>query len=95
MKHLSMSTFSRVAITFLSLASAAQLFAQLLGDNLRLQRRPLAEPGRQVNYVASELESRLGGRVLPEWIDVLDDPTLLSWEGKPLSVFVPDKVPVQ
>src|SRR4029077_19099114 len=30
--------------------AAAQLLAQLLGDNLRLPRKPVAEPGRNVNF---------------------------------------------
>jgi TldD protein len=67
--------------------AAAQLLAQLLGDNLRVPRRPLTDPGRNVNFVASELESRMGGRVLPDWMDVADDPTQSTWNGKPLIGF--------
>jgi TldD protein len=67
--------------------AAAQLLAQLLGDNLRVPRRPLTDPGRNVNFVASELESRMGGRVLPDWMDVADDPTQSMWNGKPLIGF--------
>jgi predicted Zn-dependent protease len=65
-------------------AAAAQLFAQLLGDNLWLPRKPLAEPGRAVNFLPSELESKLGSRILPEWFDVVDDPTQTVWNGKTL-----------
>jgi TldD protein len=65
--------------------AAAQLFAQLLGDNLAVPRKPLAEPGRAVNFVASEFETKLGSRVLPEWMDVTDDPTQTTWNGKPLA----------
>jgi hypothetical protein len=65
-------------------AAAAQLFAQLLGDNLWMPRKPLAEPGRSVNFLPSELESKLGSRILPEWIDVVDDPTQTAWNGKTL-----------
>lgn len=65
--------------------AAAQLFAQLLGDNLRVPRKPLAEPGRAVNFLASELETKLGSRILPEWIDIADDPTKTAWQGKPLA----------
>jgi hypothetical protein len=64
--------------------AAAQLLAQLLGDNLRVPRRPVAEPGRNVNFTPSELEGRMGGRVLPDWMDVIDDPTQTVWQGKPL-----------
>jgi TldD protein len=64
--------------------AAAQLLAQLIGDNLRVPRRPLADPGRPVNYQPSEFEGRMGARVLPEWIDVTDDSTQTTWNGKPL-----------
>ncbi len=65
--------------------AAAQLFAQLLGDNVRVPRKPLAEPGRNVSFLPSEFETKLGSRVLPEWMDVKDDPTQTSWNGKPLA----------
>jgi TldD protein len=67
--------------------AAAQLFAQLLGDNLRAPRKPLAEPGRNINFLPSELETKIGSRILPEWMDVVDDPTQTSWNGKPLVGF--------
>lgn len=65
-------------------AAAAQLFAQLLGDNLRVPRRPLSDPGRSVSFLASELEERVGSRILPEWMDVADDATQTEWHGHPL-----------
>ncbi len=69
--------------------AAAQLFAQLLGDNLRIPRKPLAEPGRAVNFLASELETKLGSRILPDWIDITDDPTQTAWHGKSLAGYYP------
>ncbi len=65
--------------------AAAQLLAQLLGDNLRVTRRPLTDPGRGVNIVPSEFETRIGSRILPDFLDVVDDPTKDTWEGKPLA----------
>jgi len=65
--------------------AAAQLLAQLLGENLSIPRKPLAEPGRAVNFLPSELETRIGSRILPDWIDVIDDPTESSWNGEPLA----------
>jgi hypothetical protein len=34
--------------------------------------------------VASELEGRMGSRILPESFTVVDDPTLKEWKGRPL-----------
>ena len=33
---------------------------------------------------ASELDGRVGSRILPEWIDVVDDPTQKEWRGRTL-----------
>lgn len=67
--------------------AAAQLLAQLLGDNLRIPRRPLTAPGQASNVLPSELESRLNARVLPAFFDVLDDSTQSTLNGKPLVGF--------
>ena len=65
-------------------ASAAQLLAQVLGKNLALRRRPVTEPGRNTFFSSGELEGRQGSRIMPEWIDVVDDPTQAEWRGRPL-----------
>ncbi len=64
--------------------AAAQLFGQLLGDNLKLQRKPVPEPGRPAPFLQSELESRAGARILPEWIDIVDDPSQKEYAGQRL-----------
>jgi TldD protein len=64
--------------------AAAQLFAQLLGDNLRVSRKPISEPNRPVPVLPSELEGRLGSRLFPEWMDVVDDPTQSEFRGHSL-----------
>ncbi len=64
--------------------AAAQLMAELLGRSFTLRRRPVSEPGRAVPFLASDFEGRLGSRVLPEWMDVTDDPTLREWNGRSL-----------
>ena len=69
--------------------AAAQLLAQLLGDNLHIQRKPISDPSRPLNLISSEFEGRAGSRVMPEWIDVSDDPTLAAWQGKPLAGYYP------
>lgn len=65
--------------------AAAQLFAQLLGDNLHIPRKPLSDPGARVNFIPSEFETRVGARVLPDWLEVTDDPTQTTWNGKALA----------
>ena len=47
------------------------------GRNLAIARRPAMEQGRG-GFSASELEGRLGARVLPDSFDVVDDPTQLA-----------------
>jgi TldD protein len=69
--------------------AAAQLLAQLLGDNLRVPRRPLSDPGRNTPFAPSEFETRIGGRVLPESFDVVDDATQSSYNNRALAGFYP------
>jgi len=64
--------------------AAAQLFGQLLADNLKITRRPVSDPGRPSRYSPSELESKVGTRILPEWMDVVDDPTQTQYQGHTL-----------
>ncbi|MEJ5369506.1 MAG: metallopeptidase TldD-related protein [Bryobacteraceae bacterium] len=67
--------------------AAAQAFGEVFGANLGVTRRPVAEPGRQIPWQGSELENRLGLRVLPEWIDLVDDPAAREFQGRPLLGF--------
>ncbi|HVT91482.1 MAG TPA: metallopeptidase TldD-related protein [Bryobacteraceae bacterium] len=64
--------------------ATAQLFGQLLGDALKVSRKPVPQSGRPAPYQPSEFEGRAGARVLPEWMSVVDDPTQKSWRGIPL-----------
>lgn len=64
--------------------AAAQLFGQLLGDNLKITRKPVADGQRRIPYAPSELENRMGSRILPDWMDVVDDPTQTEWRGHTL-----------
>jgi len=64
--------------------AAAQLFGQLFADNLKLTRKPVADGGRNARYIPSEYEGRLGSRVLPDWMDVVDDPSQTEWHGQTL-----------
>jgi len=62
--------------------ASPQLFAELLGANLALGRRP--EGGRGGSGPTSELEGRMGARILPDSFTVVDDPTQKEWRGRPL-----------
>jgi hypothetical protein len=64
--------------------AAAQFLGYLLGDNIYVSRKPLAEAGRSVPFSSSEFDGKLGSRVLPEWIDVVDDPTQTEYLGHTL-----------
>ncbi len=65
--------------------ASAQLFAQVLGNNLKLTRKPIPQPGRPAPYMPSELEGRIGSRILPESFDVVDDPAQTVWQGQSLA----------
>jgi TldD protein len=65
-------------------AAGAQIFAEVLARNLVLSRRPVAEGGRGGSAQNSELDGRMGARVLPDTFDVVDDPTQKEWRGRPL-----------
>ncbi|MEO8099587.1 MAG: metallopeptidase TldD-related protein [Acidobacteriota bacterium] len=67
--------------------AAAQLLSQLLGDNLRIPRRPLSDPGRAANVTPSELEARVGTRIMPDFFDIVDDSTQRTLNGKELVGF--------
>ncbi|HEV3333383.1 MAG TPA: metallopeptidase TldD-related protein [Bryobacteraceae bacterium] len=64
--------------------AGAQIFAEVLGRNLALTRRPVIDSRRNLAVPASELDGRLGARILPDTFDVWDDPLLKEWRGKPL-----------
>jgi hypothetical protein len=64
--------------------AAAQIFGDVFGRNLAMARRPVSEPGRPVPVLESELDGRIGARVLPEWMSAVDDPTRKEWSWRPL-----------
>ena len=61
-----------------------QIFAEVLGQNLALTRRPASGGGRGGGFEPSEFDGRLGARVLPDSFEVVDDPTQKEWRGRPL-----------
>jgi TldD protein len=64
--------------------AGAQIMAELLGRNLAASRRPVVPPGRTPPIAPGELEGRVGSRILPEWMDVVDDPLQTEWRGHAL-----------
>jgi hypothetical protein len=64
--------------------AAAQLVAEVLGPNFHLPRRPLSEPGRPAPFMPSAFEGRLNSPILPEFLEVVDDPLRTEWNGMPL-----------
>src|ERR1035437_112657 len=63
--------------------AGAQIFAEVLARNLALTRRPVGDGGRG-GAQNSELDGRMGARVLPDTFDVVDDPTQKEWRGRAL-----------
>src|ERR1039457_6175876 len=64
--------------------AGAQVFAEVLGKNLAVTRHPVGDGGRGGGAQNSELDGRMGARVLPDTFDVVDDPTQKEWRGRTL-----------
>jgi hypothetical protein len=56
--------------------AAAQIFAQLFIPNMVTQRRQMTEQGIQNNERFTAFQNKIGGRVLPEFFDVYDKPSM-------------------
>ncbi len=67
--------------------AAAQLFAEIFGQELAIVRKPVAEKGRDMPLPESSLENKLGSRVLPAWMSLRDDATRKEWNGVALTGF--------
>jgi predicted Zn-dependent protease len=64
--------------------AGAQLMAEVLATQLYLPRRPVANAGQSSRFTPSELEGRLGSRILPSTFTVVDDPTQSEFRGRSL-----------
>lgn len=65
--------------------ASAEFFGQLLGENIANPRAPLAENEMFLGLVpGGKLAGKFGRKVLPEFIDITDDPKLRTWKGKEL-----------
>ncbi len=55
--------------------AAAEMMAQVMTDAARLKRKPLAPPGsNQGESLESVWSSRMGTKVGPDWLTIVDDP---------------------
>ncbi len=57
--------------------AAAEMVAQTLTDTLRLPRKPLSPPGAndpEARVIDSVWAGRIGSKVLPDWLSLVDDP---------------------
>ena len=68
--------------------AAAQMLAATLEDAIRLQRKPVAPPGSTNGQILESVwATKLGSKVLPEWLSVVDDPLKEEFHGKALAGF--------
>jgi len=62
--------------------AAAQMIASVLTDAVRLQRKPVAPPGANTGQMLESVwSSKMGGKVLPDWMSVIDDPLKEEFQG--------------
>jgi TldD protein len=59
--------------------ASAQLMAEILGRNVHIGRKPVAPAGQPSQAASTELEGRRGVRIMPEFFDVMDDPSRLGF----------------
>ncbi len=64
--------------------AAPAMLAQVFEDALHLARKPISQPGQDEGALESVWGSRLGSKVLPEWVNVIDDPTRTEFHGQAL-----------
>jgi len=66
--------------------AAAQMMAAVLADAVRLQRKPIAPPGANNGQVLESVwSSKAGSKVLPEWMNLVDDPSKEEFHGTVLT----------
>lgn len=68
-------------------AAGAEAFSQVFAPQLLAMRTPASDNPQMEAYAAqsvSKLQDRLGARVLPGFLSLVDDPTQTSYQGTPL-----------
>jgi hypothetical protein len=62
--------------------AAAQMIASVMSDAVRLHRKPLAPSGADAPQVLESVwASKVGAKVLPDWMSLVDDPGVAEWQG--------------
>lgn len=61
--------------------AASEVFAQIFAPNLVAQRAPLTESGLQDNERYSQFQNKIGARVLPEFLSVVDLPNIEKYNN--------------
>ena len=67
--------------------AAPEMVAQVLTDTVRLPRKPVAPPGAnapEARVIDSVWSARVGAKVLPEWMSLVDDPLQAQANGQEL-----------
>ena len=64
--------------------AAPLIFAQVFVPNLVAQREQISEGGFSDNNRFAAFQNKIGGRVLPEFVDVKSTPSMLSYNNSPL-----------
>lgn len=64
--------------------AAAEIFAQVFAPNLVTQRAPMTESGFQDNERFTAFQTKIGGRVLPEFLSIKATPTMKKYKGYPI-----------
>ncbi len=65
--------------------AAAEAFAQVFVPNLVAQRSPITENGMQDNDRYNAFQTKIGGRVLPEFLSVTDSPSMKNYDNTKLT----------
>ena len=64
--------------------AANEIFAQMFAPHCIVQRPPLTDRGVQDNDRYTAFQNKIGGRVLPEYLSVADNPGLQKYDGTSL-----------
>lgn len=66
-------------------AAAAQLIAQVMANAAWLPRKPVAPPESTPRMIENVWASRLGSKVAPDWLSIVDDPSQQRFDGTALA----------